>query len=161
MSDREGRQAGEVAELALSRELTLGVAESLTGGRLAAALASAEDAATWFRGGVVAYVPAVKFEVLGVEPGPVNTASCAQQMARGCLDVLGCDLSLAVTGVGGPGPDEGVPAGTVFLAVAGRDAGVEVVERHFEGEPADVVEQTVSAGLELLVRRLGPRAPGT
>lgn len=146
-----------IAALTQERSLTLGVAESLTGGQIAAALAAGPDAADWLRGSVVAYSPEVKYEVLGVRPGPVNTAVCASQMAIGSTSVLGCGVAVSATGVGGPGSSEGVPAGVVFIATAAGDEDVRVNEHRLSGDPGDVVEQTVVLALEAIVTALlGP-----
>jgi len=147
-----------VAELAQQAGIRIGVAESLTGGRLSSRLASGDDASQWFRGSVAAYSPEVKFELLGVDPGPVNTLGCACQLAQGAVRVLGADVAVAATGVGGPGPDEGVPAGTVYLACADWTGEVTGCERHFDGPPS-VVDSTVDACLALLLRCLDPDAP--
>ncbi|MGO4258184.1 CinA family protein [Marmoricola sp. RAF53] len=144
----------EVADLAAGSGLRVGVAESLTAGRVASALGSGPDASSWFSGGVVAYRPEVKFQVLGVTPGPVNCASCAVQMADGALRLLEADVAVAATGVGGPGPDEGVPAGTVFVAVARRGQSAAVEELHLAGSPGEVLDGTVDACLRSLVRAL-------
>ena len=94
--------------------------------------------------------------MLGVDPGPVISARAAEQMARGALRVLGADYAVAVTGAGGPGPEEGRPQGTVFVAVAvATDVAVEVGEHRFDGDPTEVVEATVHAALVALLRRLG------
>lgn len=143
-----------IAALAQERSLTVGVAESLTGGQIAAALAAGPEAAEWFRGSVVAYAPEVKFEVLGVRPGPVNTAACATQMATGAVTTLGCDVAVSATGVGGPGPDEQVPAGTVFVAAATADDDVAVTEHRLPGDPAAVVKQTVELALKAILTTL-------
>ncbi|MBO9524210.1 MAG: CinA family protein [Nocardioidaceae bacterium] len=143
-----------VARLARDSGLSIGVAESLTAGRIAAALGAGPDAADWFRGSIVAYAPEVKYDVLGVDPGPVNTARCAGQLATGAVRVLGADLAVAATGVGGPGPDEGVPPGTVFLACANEAGAIEVQELHLPGPPGAVVGATVQAALRLLAQAL-------
>jgi len=100
MPDAVAAKARLVAEHASRRGLTVAVAESLTSGRLASALGEAPDASEWFRGAVVAYASAVKFDVLGVTPGPVVTASCAREMATGARNLLAADVSVAGTGVG-------------------------------------------------------------
>lgn len=150
--------ADQVGRLALRAGVRVAAAESLTGGLLASRLAAGEDAADWFRGGLVAYAPEVKYDVLGVDPGPVNTASCACQMARGAVRLLGAELAVAATGVGGPGPDEHVPAGTVYLACADWTGEVVSREHHFGGSPSAVVDATVDACLELITSclDLGP-----
>jgi nicotinamide-nucleotide amidase len=116
-------------------------------------LARAPDAARWFRGGVVAYSPEVKQAVLGVAPGPVVTAACARQMARGAADVLGADVVVATTGVGGPDPEEGQPAGTVWFGVAaGRS--VDARLERFDGDPAAVCHQSAVTALRLILGAL-------
>lgn len=57
------------------------------------------------------------FRLLGVDPGPVITADTALQMAIGAAELLGANVAVATTGVGGPGRQEGKPQGTVFIAV--------------------------------------------
>src|SRR3954469_23217050 len=101
--------AHDIAELADKRDATVAVAESLTGGKLACHLAAAPSSAEWFRGGVVAYASEVKFGLLGVPEGPVITEDCATAMARGTARLLGADGAVAVTGVGGPDPQDGEP----------------------------------------------------
>ncbi|WP_127794947.1 CinA family protein [Agromyces sp. LHK192] len=141
------------AEAALAAGVHAGAAESLTSGQIAAALGKAPDASEWFAGSIVAYESTVKFGLLGVDPGPVVTARAAEQMARGALDSLGADVVVAVTGAGGPGPEEGEPAGTVFVACGGA-GGIRSERHRFHGEPADVVRQTVAAALRALLREL-------
>jgi nicotinamide-nucleotide amidase len=146
--------ANEIAERARRSGLTVACAESLTGGQIATSLAAAPESATWFRGGVVAYAAEVKFEVLGVPPGPVITGECAGAMAAGARKLLGADLAVSVTGVGGPGEEEGQPAGTVWLAVSGP--GRDRTEReHFRGDPAQVVTAAGQRALELVRDAMG------
>jgi len=128
---------------------TVAVAESLTGGALSAALAIATEAGEWFAGGVVAYRVATKHRVLGVTTDDVVTARCAIEMARGVRELLGADVSAAVTGVGGPDPQDGHPAGQVFIAVASAD-GEESFEHRFDGEPDEVVRSAIRATIEHL-----------
>lgn len=127
----------------------MAVAESLTGGALSAALARAGEAGEWFAGGVVAYRNATKYRALGVPEGPVITAEAARAMALGVLELTGADLAVAVTGVGGPGPEEGRPAGTVVICAASSTE-VRAVEHAFEGDPEEVVAQAIEHALRLL-----------
>jgi nicotinamide-nucleotide amidase len=145
-----------IADLAGAQGVTLATAESLTCGTLAKELGAGPNAADWFRGAVVAYQEPVKFDVLGVREGPVVTAECAEQMARGVRRLLGADVAISATGVGGPEPSEGKPAGTVFVAVA-TPAGVTTRELSIDGDPDDVLTQTVSTGLALLEETLRGR----
>ena len=141
--------ARDIAELADKHDLTVAVAESLTGGKLACHLAAAPDSGDWFRGGIVAYASAVKFAVLGVPEGPVITEACAAAMARGAATAVGADAAVAVTGVGGPDPQEGQPTGTVCLAATYADT-TNTRTCHFDGEPDEVLDQTVVQALRML-----------
>lgn len=143
----------DIAARARTSGLTVAVAESLTAGLLATQLGAAEEASTWFAGGVVSYLDEVKFTVLGVDHGPVITARCAEQMADGVARLTGADVAVSVTGVGGPGAQEGRPAGTVF--VGGHLRGTaRHEEHHLPGDPEDVLTGTVLRALEMLRRLL-------
>nr|WP_218887785.1 CinA family protein [Cellulomonas oligotrophica] len=108
--------------LLAARGLTLAVAESLTGGLVTAALVDVPGASRVLRGGVVAYATDLKHALLGVDAdllarrGAVD-AQVAAAMAAGVRDRLGADVGLATTGVAGPDPQDGHPAGTVHVAV--------------------------------------------
>ena len=144
------RHADTIARLARQNGMSVGVAESLTCGKLAAELGAAANASEWFRGSVVAYASDVKFDVLGVTPGPVVTPECARQMASGAAKVLDADAVVAVTGVGGPDPEEGHPPGTVYVAAHVR--GVDTDHRlQLTGEPDEVLAQTTTAALDVLL----------
>jgi nicotinamide-nucleotide amidase len=107
-----------VAEQLLALGLTLGVAESLTGGLIASRLVNVPGASAWFRGGVVAYHEQVKFDVLGVPTGPVVSEEAAAAMAEGVCRVTGAQVGLGITGVAGPDDQEGVAPGTIFVGLA-------------------------------------------
>ena len=156
MTDEE--RVSRIAELAQEKGLMVGAAESLTSGQVAAALGAGPSAASWFSGCVVAYQERVKFDLLGVPEGPVVTRQCAEQMARGSREVLQADVVVSTTGVGGPDPSEGKPAGTVVLAIACGDQ-VEVREQRFDGEPEEVLSRTVSSALELVEQCLSEASP--
>jgi nicotinamide-nucleotide amidase len=149
-------RADRVADLATTRGLHVAVAESLTAGRISSFLGRGEAASEWYRGAVVAYDEEVKFEVLGVTRGPVVTAACARQMADGVRRLLGADVALGITGVGGPGPQEGCPPGTVHLAVA-TDSGTRPLHTRLPGDPGEVVAAATSLALDELVRELEGR----
>jgi nicotinamide-nucleotide amidase len=144
----------QISRIARARALSVGIAESLTGGAVSTALARGDHAADWYRGSLVAYAPEVKFDVLGVDPGPVACARCATQMADGALALLACDIAVSTTGVGGPEPDDGVPAGTVFIGCARRGHQPALSEHHLVGDPQAVVDQTVERALESVLRAL-------
>jgi nicotinamide-nucleotide amidase len=145
---QEGVDAAErIAKILQSTGQTAAAAESLTGGNVGTHLAAAGGASQWFRGAIVAYASEVKFSVLDVEPGPVITEACARQMALGVAKVLGADFAVSTTGAGGPGEEEGRPAGTVFVAVASPRTS-EVREYHFEGDPEEVVRSATGQALQ-------------
>jgi nicotinamide-nucleotide amidase len=148
-SDGPQDAARAVADAARGSGRTVVAAESVTAGSIATALAAAHDASDWFRGSVVAYQTDMKREVLGVTADDVITRECAVQMAEGALRLSGADLAVAVTGVGGPDPEAGHPAGTVIIA-AGSRRGLTVFDHHIEGEPAEVVRQATLHALRHL-----------
>lgn len=138
-----------ISVTARDKGLRLAVAESLTCGTISSVLGRGEAAAEWYVGAVVAYDADVKFRVLGVTPGPVVTRECAREMAQGVRRLVEADVALAITGVGGPGPDEGRPAGTVHLAVATPD-GTHDIHTCLPGDPAEVVAGATTLALETL-----------
>ncbi len=105
------------------RGWSVAAAESLTGGRVTAALVDVPGASAHVRGGIVAYATDLKTSALGVEAdllaarGAVDP-TVAEQMAQGARRVLRADVGLATTGVAGPDPQDGLPVGTVYVAVA-------------------------------------------
>ena len=125
----------EIASLLAGR--TVAAAESCTAGRVAAALASAEGAADFFRGGLVAYQVPVKQRLLGVSSTKVLNLRTAEEMARGAAGLLHASVAVSTTGVAGGEPIDGVPVGTVFIGTAVD--GVVSSRRHwFPGEPDEV-----------------------
>ncbi|MGA6156489.1 CinA family protein [Stenotrophomonas sp. NPDC087984] len=151
--------AAEVLALLERRGQTLAVAESLTGGLVAAELTAVDGASRSFRGSVTAYATDLKHELLGVdgallaERGAVD-AEVARQMARGVRRALGTDWGVATTGVAGPTPQDGQPVGTVHVAVAGPSEAVAAAALRFEGDRAGIREQTVRATVKLLFSEL-------
>lgn len=146
------RVAGELVAALTRRGLTVAVAESLTGGMVAARIVDIPGASEAFRGGVVSYATEVKHDVLGVsapllrERGAVDP-EVAKQMAVGVRRLLKADLGLAVTGVAGPTEQDGHPVGQVFLArCAGPESTTEVREVRLSGSRAQI-RQDASAAL--------------
>lgn len=143
----------QIADALTRSKRSAAAAESVTGGSISTALSAIPGASSWFLGAVVAYSADVKFDVLGVERGPVINARTAEQMAVGVAALLGADYAVATTGVGGPGPQEDVPQGTVFIALA-TPAGCDVSEYRFDGDPAEVVEQATQTALQILAAQV-------
>lgn len=146
--------ADAIKELTAAR-LSVAVAESLTGGLVAAALTGVAGASAVVRGGVVSYATDTKHAVLGVDDfllragGPVQ-AEVARQMAHGVRRVLGADLGIATTGVAGPDPQGNAPVGRVFVAVA-WESGDDVRILSLTGSREQIRATTVEAALELLI----------
>lgn len=147
------RIAARVSDLASSTGRTVAVAESLTGGLVSSALAAAKGSGDWYRGAVVAYASGVKHEVLGVPDGPVVDPDAARTMAGQARTLLGADVAVALTGVGGPDRQDGHEPGTVFIAMEDGETG-EVVRRELSGEPGDVCAGSAESALEFLAERL-------
>jgi len=142
-----------VVDLLRARGLTLGLAESLTGGMIASRLAGVPGASAVLRGGVVSYANEVKFELLGVPEGPVVSEETAVAMCEGVCSLLGSDVALATTGVAGPDPLEGVAPGTAFLATTVGGV-TEVGMVRFPGDRERVRQFCVITVLDHLRRRL-------
>ncbi|MFI6408105.1 CinA family protein [Streptomyces sp. NPDC050548] len=158
--------ATEVVRLLTVSGATLAVAESLTGGLVAAEITSVPGASKAFRGSVTAYATELKHQLLGVDAallaarGAVD-AQVAAQMAAGVRRALGADWGIATTGVAGPESQDGQPVGTVFVAVDGplgpdSDAagGGKVAALRLNGGRAEIRMESVRSVLALLLERL-------
>ena len=127
----------EAVVLGLLKEkgLTLGTAESCTGGLVAKRMTDLPGSSAVFKGGVVSYTNEVKAGVLGVPQAMLDefgavSAQVARAMAQGARRVLGCDLAVSLTGVAGPNPDDrGNPVGLVYVALDTPE-GTRVRELH-------------------------------
>jgi nicotinamide-nucleotide amidase len=151
--------AADVLALLAARGGTLAVAESLTGGMVAAELTAVPGASRSFRGSVTAYATDVKRTVLGVdgallaERGAVD-AEVARQMAAGVRRLLGADWGVATTGVAGPDPQDGQPVGTVHVAVAGPGGTIRDRRLRLDGDRRGIRWESVRAALGLLLGEL-------
>ena len=120
----ESSLAPQVVRQFTEKGLTLGTAESLTAGLIAATVADVSGASAVLMGGVVSYDPRVKHEVLSVSQEVIDTVgvvseACALQMADGARKLLKVDVALSATGVAGPtGGTPENPVGTVWLGVS-------------------------------------------
>ena len=147
-----------VLGLLREQQLTLGCAESCTGGLIAKRFTDLPGASAVFRGGVVSYVNDIKQGVLGVpqalleEYGAVSEP-VARAMAEGARTLLGCDLAVSATGVAGPDPDDrGNPVGLVYLALATPTGTfVKKLESNAGGRPR--IRNTSASHAFNLVRR--------
>lgn len=149
----------ELAALLVASGMTLALAESCTGGMIAARITALPGSSIYFAGGVVAYSNQVKQsllripELLLVQHGAVSEP-VARAMAEGARQVIGSTVALAVTGIAGPdGGTSEKPVGTVFIAVADQH-GSDVQRFQFYGDRGQVRDQTVEEGLVMLKKRL-------
>lgn len=161
----------ELVRSATAAGVTVGTAESCTGGLVAGCLTAVPGSSAVVRGGVVSYAIPVKQAVLGVTeevveaPGVgVVSGACAEQMAEGARRVLGSDVAVSVTGIAGPGGEEpGKPVGTVWLGLA-TPRGTRAERRLFGGDRASVRHAAVRRAVELLregvVEASAPTGPG-
>lgn len=142
-----------VLDLLRSRNWTLGLAESVTGGFVAGRITSVAGASDVFRGSIVSYAAEVKFDLLGVEPGPVVSERAAAQMAEGARRVLGADVGLSLTGVAGPTEQDGMPVGTLCVGIA---LPTETITRSLRlpGQREQMRQMSVINALDLLRREL-------
>lgn len=157
--DEEGL-AETVGRLLRERGLKLAVAESCTGGMVAALLTDAAGSSDYFLGAVVSYADAAKEAFLDVQPETLRRAGAvseevAREMARGARRHFGSDLAVAVTGIAGPGGgSEEKPVGTVVFAVSGPTEPEVVKKRMFVGDRAAVRRSSSLFALELVRRRV-------
>jgi nicotinamide-nucleotide amidase len=153
------KRATEIVDFMKRRGRTIVTAESCTGGLLAAVLSEAPGASKQLHGGFVTYTKDQKTIALGISRALLERESAvseavARAMAEGALGRSIADLSVAVTGVAGPAPDEdGNPVGLVHIAAARR--GGAAIHREFRfgdiGRGA-ILYQTAMAAFDLLER---------
>jgi nicotinamide-nucleotide amidase len=147
--------ARRLLEHAARRGWTVGVAESLTGGLVTAALVEVPGASTVVRGAVVAYASDLKATLLDVDAGLLADRGAvdpdvASSMAQGVRRATGADVGLATTGVAGPDPQDGQPPGLVYVAVATPEASA-VRRLDVHADRTGVRASAVGAVLELAV----------
>ena len=142
-----------VLDLCRQRGLTLGLAESVTGGLVGARLTEVAGASDVFRGSIVSYASEVKRDLLGVGEGPVVSESAARDMAHGARRRLGSDVGMALTGVAGPAEQDGQPVGTLFIGLVGPGFD-EVRQVNMPGQREQMRQFSVISSLDVLRRLL-------
>jgi NAD+ synthetase len=166
------RFSGELQDLAnqlagslKAADRRLVTAESCTAGLLAACVAGTPGSSGVLEGSFVTYCSSLKSDALGVSDALVREKTpyhpeVARQMATGALDRAPCaSLALSVTGVGGPGPHEGKPAGLVYIGAALRGREPVAEEHHFTGRPKEVLAAAIKAALRLGMRTIEESDP--
>lgn len=117
----------EIQQYLYESGLTLGTAESCTGGRIAETIISVPGASAYFKGGIISYTNDVKENVLGVDSRLLEekTAVCEEvaiAMVKGALNTLNVDFAISTTGVAGPGGGtHDIPVGTIWIACGNKD----------------------------------------
>ncbi len=143
-----------VLEQLRSRGLTLGIAESVTGGLISSRLVGVPGASEVFKGAIVSYATAVKRDLLDVTATSVVTEAAVAEMAEGARRMLQCDVALAVTGVAGPDSQDDVAPGTVCFAIALPGRATETLQMRLPGDRERVRQFSSISLLSLLRNRL-------
>ncbi|MEW6446410.1 MAG: CinA family protein [Pseudomonadota bacterium] len=158
--DQIGELACRLGQALAERGMRLAVAESCTGGWLAKAVTDMPGSSAWFDRGFITYSNLSKQEMLGVSEavlqahGAVSEA-CVRAMAEGALVHSPADVSVAISGIAGPGgATPGKPLGVVWVAWARHGAETSARMFHFKGDREAVRAQAVVAGCEGLLERL-------
>ncbi|KAK7210228.1 hypothetical protein V2G26_017406 [Clonostachys chloroleuca] len=148
--------AGDVIVLLKQAGETVGVAESLTGGGVMAALTSVGGASAVFRGGVVSYATPLKQQLLNVDADLISQhgvihGDVVQQMAAGARSITAIEdpatWGIGTTGVAGPGTQDGKPVGMVFIGIASPEKSWNLGPFHFPGDRDQVRQATISEAL--------------
>jgi nicotinamide-nucleotide amidase len=154
----------QVAQLLAGR--TVALAESCTGGLMAARLTELAGSSEYVAGGVVAYSNEAKADLLGVDPGLIErhgavSPEVAEAMADGALARFGADTAVAITGVAGPaGGTDAKPVGYVCLCVKTGDGRKLARDPRLPGDRAEVRDRSTTVAMHLLRRHLrGEEAP--
>ena len=148
-----------IGEKLRTKGLTVGTAESCSGGAIAALITSVPGSSDYYRGSVIAYSNTVKHQLLGVCKSNITkygavSRQVVEQMALGALQVLGCDYAIATSGIAGPGGGtKKKPVGTVWIAVANKDC-IESNKFHFTEVREQNIQRTVNSSLVMLLDRL-------
>ncbi len=153
MDNQQGYSPAGLGTLLGDRQIA--VAESCTGGALAARLVSVPGSSAYFRGGVIAYSNDVKAGLLGVKEAVLAShgavsEECALQMARGVRRLLGTHIAISTTGIAGPeGGTPQKPVGLVYVALSTPE-GETVTRNVWSGDRMKNIELSVQEGLRLL-----------
>jgi nicotinamide-nucleotide amidase len=154
--EEDPEKLAESVSKAASRDgRRLAIVESLTGGLVCSDLAASPGSSEWFRGGIVAYDRTTKHGALGVPDGPVVSEPAVRTMAEKAADLLGADLTLAVSGAGGPEPQDDQPPGTVWFAIHDKGETETWVEQTDSDDPQDVLRHTRIRSLQALLDHMG------
>jgi len=156
MSNIENKNLPQhIADKLKDQNLSLGLAESCTGGYISHLITSLAGSSEYFKGGIVAYSNEVKVKVLQVEEDVINlygavSKEVVEQMARNLLHILNVDYGVAVSGIAGPsGGTAEKPVGTVWIAVANNNE-INAKCFSFDGNRKQVIQQASTTALNML-----------
>ena len=147
----EESMAGNIGNMLLNKGLSVGVAESCTGGTIAHFFTQNPGSSAYFKGGIVAYSNDLKIKLLGISPEIISengavSREVVEAMAIGVRELLETDYSIATTGIAGPGggtPEK--PVGTVWIAVAGPEGVVSKVYNFANNRERNIIRSTQTA----------------
>lgn len=151
--------AERLIEESASRNMTIALAESCTGGLIAGSLTDVPGASKVFLGSAVTYSNEAKTGILGVDPGIINdhgavSSQCAAKMAEGAKRIFRSQIALSVTGIAGPdGGSEEKPVGTVWFGISSND-GTYTFKKQFNGERDLIRGSAVKEALAALLERV-------
>ena len=140
------------------RHLTVSVAESLTGGLVAASLTQIPGASAVFKGGIIAYRDETKEQVLKVDAALITkftsiSEPVAQSMATNIREIMNTDIGIATTGVAGPDKSEGFAPGIVFVAISIGDHNI-CQKLELVGDRTQIRDQSVNAIFKLTLSQV-------
>ena len=147
-------------EIFTLKNISLGLAESCTGGAIAARLTQVSGASDYFLGSMVCYTTPIKIKLLQVSPENIHkyevvSHEIACEMAEKTLALFETDYALSVTGYMGPtGGTPASPIGTVYIGIAEKNGNTRAHYRHFSGDRISNINQVVDKAIELLLLRI-------
>ena len=150
--------AHEIIQKLGQRHLTISVAESLTGGLVAASLTQIPGASAVFKGGIIAYRDEIKQKVLKVDPALITkftsiSEPVAQSMATNIREIMNTDIGIATTGVAGPDKSDGFAPGIVFVAISIGDHKI-CQKLELVGDRTQIRDQSVNEIFKLTLSQL-------
>ena len=152
-------KAKKLSELLISKNMSIAVAESCTGGSISSSLTSIPGASSYFNCGFITYSNQSKVNMLGVDPKTIElfgavSEKVAYEMAMGAGQNSQSDLAISVTGIAGPsGGTPKKPVGTVCFGFY-IDGNVETTTQFFSGVRSEIVSQSITFALTELILKI-------
>lgn len=143
--------AQALQELCIDLGVTVGVAESCTGGGVSNALVNVSGSSAYYQGSVVSYSNELKQKLLGVSAETLRdngavSGQCVEQMVRGAVDLLGVDCAVAISGIAGPtGGTPQKPVGTIWIGVGNADKQISHLVRYKKDREMNMLYAITSA----------------